>query len=256
MPVNPRYVNTSRTGDVWLEDFDVGLVETLGGVVVGKDYYINVAGVPPTPWTTDRDAEAITFAQVGDRMPGIMVTFASPDDRIVPFVYPVIVVRRESIDPAPQRWPANYLKYRAPADGASQVQVQFYNQDGSQTTLSGYDKYEEQRGGHPYDITYMISVLADGERAETYAQMMLKHVLRVYPPRNGRGVRVKDSIGDTRLYEVFSEGPATLREALDLVDHQAGYSINVRVEGELDLNDPYLATAVQSLDFRLHNGVN
>ena len=256
MPVLPIYINTARTGDVWLEDFDVGLVETMGGVIVGQDYYISIPGVQPTPWPTDRESRSVTFAQRGEYMPGVMVTFASPDDRVIPFVYPVIVVRRESIEPAPSRWASRHLKYRAPSDDAVAAQVQHYNPDGSQTTLNGYDKYEEQLGGHPYDITYMISVLADGENAESIAQKMLKHVMRVYPPRDGRGVRVKDSIGDTRLYEITAEGPTTLRESLDLVDHQAAYMMMVKIEGELDLNDPYVSTSTRSMDFNWYNGVS
>lgn len=254
--INPTYVSNQRTGDVWLENFDVGVVETMDGFVSDGDYFIQIPGVPNTPWPTDRESRSVTFAERGETMPGVMVTFASPDDRITPFVYPCIVIRRESIEPAPSRWPSRHLKYRTPADGANPVSYQYYDRNGSLHIVNGYDQYEEQLGNHPFDITYMISVLASSARAETHAQLMLKRVLRTYPPRDGLGVRVKDSLGDTRAYEVFSEGPAGLREALDMVDHQAGYSVNIRVEGELDLKDPYVAKVATSLDFQYGLGVN
>jgi len=254
--VNPTYVSTQRTGDVWLEDFDVGVIETMGGFIADGDYFMQISGVPPTPWPTDRESRSVTFARRGDTMPGVMVTFVAPDSRITPFVYPCIVVRRESIEPANSRWPSRHLKYRTPAEGANPVTHTWNDQNGVTHTINGYDAYEEQQGNFPFDITYMISVLATAKKAETYAQRMLKHVMRVYPPRDGRGVYVKDSIGDTRTYEVFAEGPASLREAMDMVDHQAGYSVNIRVEGELDLKDPYVVKAATSLDFRYILGVN
>jgi len=254
--INPTYVSNKRTGDVWLEDFDVGVVETMGAFVSDGDYFLQIDGVPNTPWPTDRESRSATFSVRGDRMPGVMITFVAPDDRITPFVYPCIVVRRESIEPAMNRWPSRHLKYRAPAEGANPVTHSWYDQNGQLHTVNGYDSYEEQLGNFPFDITYMISVLASAKKAETYAQRMLKHVMRVYPPRDASGVRVKDSIGDIRAYEVSAEGPSSLREALDMVDHQAGYSVNIKVEGELDLKDPYVTKVATSLDFIYGLGVN
>lgn len=245
MADKPIYVNNTRTGSVFVRDFDEGIVKSMGAVIRTDDYFLEVPGVLYAPYPEDyRDPSLRNIL-----MPGVMVHFAGPDDRLDSFVYPCIVVRRESMEPADQRWPSEHLKYRAPADGAQYVEVQY-----GQTTIGGYTEYEEEKGNYPYDITYMISVLASGKRAESDAIAMLKAVLRAYKPKNS-WVWVKDSVGDIRTYDAYGEGPSNLAEALDIVDRQRGYSVNVKVEGELDLNDPYVSKTARTLDFGYTNGV-
>ncbi len=48
----------------------------------------------------------------------------------------------------------------------------------------------------------------------------------------------------------------SLREALDLLDQQAGYSYTITVQAEIDLRDPYLTSPATSLVFGWNNGVN
>lgn len=243
MPVNPVYINTSRTGDVWVEDFDRGLVETIGAQVNDSDYFLQLEGVNYGYYPADY--REVTLRE--KPMPGILVTFAAPDDRVTAFTLPVIVIRRETVDPAENRWPSHNLKYQAPAPGAVQVTVQY-----GARTITGWSSYEEQVGAWPYDISYTISTLAQGRNCSREAQRMLKQVMRVFPPKAGCGVYVKDSLGTQRTYEAFSEGPDNLTEALDIVDRQAGFSISVRVQAELDLNDPYFTKSVTEFKANTH----
>jgi hypothetical protein len=239
MPVNSNYINTERTGDVWVEDFDRGVIETLGGRIIGDDYFVHIPDVKKGFFSHDYRVTSLRETE----MPDIMVIFAAPDDRVQAYSLPCIVVRRDALDPAEDRWPSKNIKYQAPAPGASQSTIDYHG-----TSVTGWSSYEEQEGAWPYDFTYMISVLAGGRRCTTDAQRMLKHVLRVWQPKANNGVFVTDSIGGTRSYEAFSDGPIDLKEALDIVDRQAGFSINLRINGEIDLNDPYFTTSVTSLE--------
>jgi len=252
MTVNGTYVRTVPTGDVWLYDFDKGVYDTLGGFVSNGKYYLHVDTVPPPPFPVGREAEHGDIGERGDLMPGVPMGFAASDERFLPFVYPMVVIRRESVTEAPQRWPSRGIQYRAPAPGAEPVTVNY----SPTITLEGWSEYEQKPVAHPYDISYMISVLSTGEKAEQHAQAMLKHVMRTFQPRDSCGLRVRDSIGDTRLYEVFAEGPVSLREAMDLVEQQSGYSYTITVQAELDLRDPYFTKPATSLVFGWNNGVN
>ena len=251
--IDPTYVNDAPTGDVWLDDFDTAVFENLGGTISNDKFYVDINGVPPPPFDYSRESEYKRIGEEGDIMPGIPMGFAAGDERFFPFVYPIISIRRESVEPSLQRWPSRNLKYRAPAPGANPVTVQW----GPNLTLEGWDKYEQQQGAYPFDIMYMISVMATDERAEQHAQAMLKHTMRRFPPRDAPPLIVPDSLGDERLYEVIADsGPVSLREALDLVDEQCGYSYTIQVQAELDLRDPYVTRAATSLDFKWHPGVN
>lgn len=244
-PVNPVYINTERTGDVWVEDFDRGVVETMGAQITGDDYFVAIAGVENGYFPHDYRVIELRNTQ----MPGIQVIFAAPDDVVQAFTIPCVVVRRDSIDPADDRWPSRNLKYEAPAPGATQVSVYWPTHPNADADgyVTGWSKYERQEGAWPYDFSYMISVLAAGRNCTTVAQRMIKHIMRIWPPKDNLGVFVKDSLGDLRSYEAFSEGPIDLKEALDVNDRQAGFSMTLRIDGELDLSDPYFTKPVQSM---------
>jgi hypothetical protein len=251
--INTTYVSDTPTGDVWLDDFDTAVFENLKGFISNDKFYVNIDGVPPPPYNHERESEYRRIGEPGDVMPGIPMTFAAADERFVSFVYPTFVIRRESVEPALTRWPSRSLKYRAPAPGANPVTVQW----GPNLTLEGWDKYEHQQSAYPFDIMYMISIMTTDEKAEQHAQLMLKHIMRRFPPRDAAGLIVPDSIGDDRLYEVIADsGPVSLKEALDLVDEQSGYSYTIQVQAELDLRDPYVQQVATSLDFNWHSGVD
>ncbi len=255
MPVDPTYINVEPTGDVWIRDFDKGIVETMGGEEIDSYYYLDhpkISDVRPPPFPDDYQV----VASRGTRMPGVPIKFTNSDDRITDFILPCIVVRRESWEEALGRWPSIHLKYRAPAPGASPVEItRGTTPEGEPNVINGFDQYEQQYGGFPYDITYLISVLTQGLRATSDAQTLLKHVMRTYKPR-GSVIKVMDSVGSERLYDAFASGPTDLKEALDIVDKQGGYSLSVKVLGQIDLNEPMLTNPATSIDFNYQSGVS
>jgi len=240
MPVLSEFVTTDRIiGDRFLEDYDMGMALTLGAQVMGDDMFINVPGVAPAFFAGDYRHKNLR----GERMPGIHVIFATPDDRITAFSLPCMVIRRESVDAADARWPSgSSLKYQAPAPGATPVTVTYAGR-----TIVGWSAYQEQRSAWPYDITYMVSVISAGRRARAEANLMLRHILRRFPPKGGPGVWVKDSLGEAASYETFSESPVSLDEALDIGDRQMGFSVNIKVQALLDLLDPYTTKPVTDI---------
>ena len=220
-------IRNEKIGDVFLREFDEGVVKELGGTIIGNDYYLplnKVPGVEPplfTEW-----AEQV--GDVGQPMPGIPFIFANPGDESQRYVIPCIRVRREDPSPALERWGSLQDKYRVPAEGEEEKTVQYGNR-----MLIGYSKYEMQSSGWPYDIPYTITVEANGNKARTNSQVMLKHCLGVFGPYGV--VHVVDSFGRTRVYNVFGEGPSSLSSVGDIRDRTMIYALSLRVAGELDV---------------------
>lgn len=72
---------------------------------------------------------------------------------------------------------------------------------------------------------------------------MVKHLLRVWQPYSK--IRLIDSLGEQRTYDVFNEGDVLdIGEIVDVADRVKAYTISVRVEGELDINDPWIRATV------------
>lgn len=226
---------SERVGDVFIRNFDEGIVKhTLGSYVYDDGYYLHVDDVVPPPFPDDYRTTDLR----GQRMPDIPVVFVNPDTRLVDYIVPCFVVRREDPTEAPERWMSMGYKYRAPAPNANPVSVQYRNE-----TLEGYDKYEMQMGSFPYDLSYQLSCIASGRYATTYAQKMLKKILSIFRPKNSV-VMVVDSFGDIRYYDVTSTGPVGLGEALDIVDRQDGFSLSIMIRAELDLAEREVRKAV------------
>ena len=131
-------------------------------------------------------------------------------------------------------------KYRAPAPGASEVTVEYGSME-----LTGYDKYEMQPAAWPYDIPYTITVEANGERARTNAQVMLRHCMSIFGPYGI--VTVYDEDGAERKYNVFGEGPSDLSSVSDVRDRTIIYALSLRVAGELDVQTETEHRAVTSV---------
>lgn len=204
-------------GVVSVRSFDEGVVETMNAEIIDSNYWIVLPGIDPPPGS-----------------PGIPVTFAFPEDAFEQFKIPVVVVRRDDISPAMQRWHPGTIHWRAPSVDALKANVN--NSDGS-LFKSGFDRVEEQQQSVPFDFLYTISILARSRGASrSQVNGVLDHVMRVYQPYCK--VRLKDSLGDVRTYEAFNEGVSPLDDIIDIADRVLGFAITLRVEGELDLNDP------------------
>lgn len=216
-----RVQGGARNGLVGIRAFDQGIVETLGAKIDTKldNYFVQIEGIDPAPG-----------------MPGVPITFSFPEDVYEKYKLPAILVRRDDIAPAMQRWHPGAGKYRTPGRGALPVA------SGTQTS---FDRFENAHQSTPFDLVYTLEVRArhrGGEGVRNQANGILHHVLRVYQPY-GRMVLI-DSVGDYRSYEAFMEGVAVLDEVAEVAERMIGFAVTVRVEGELDLNDPVTQKAV------------
>ena len=220
-----RQSGKARTGAVTLRDFDQGVVETLGAKVI-EDRYI-ITGVPNVD------------APPG--LAGVPVVFAHPEEVFQTHKIPVIEVRRDDVSPAMNRWHPGTIHYRVPAQGAQKVAAAIPGTG----MVTGYDSYEEQQQACPFDLLYSINIIAKNRQYMASAQQLLAYVLKIYQPYCG--VWVKDSVGDWRSYEAFLESVAPMDEAADVAERVIGFALSLRVEAELDLNEPFKSKAITKL---------
>ena len=208
---------------MWIRDFDQGMLTTLGGQrpldpKKGDHYRVTLPKLP----VEERD---------------VPVYLINPEQTLVDYVLPRFVIRRSSWEPALQRWMPYTEEYRCPGPGG--VPITINNPAGptsigpSQGTIDGHTTYESKVQAWPYDITYEIEIWA---RYENFAQVMLFHVMRKFPPLQGVMCLV-DSLGDTRQYDAFGNegGPSKLDEIVGMTDRVIAYTYSVRVTGEIDL---------------------
>jgi len=240
-----RTEGRARTGFVNLRSFDEGVVETLGAVIDEdtQNYFLNLP-VVETVGFDPPESSPFYRGTVDPRpgLPGIPITFADPEDVFEKYSIPVILIRREGIDPAMQRWHPGSLQYRTPGRGALQAAVQ---QSPSSEVKYGYDRAEQVDQAAPFDLSYSINIVARNRGApgiRNQANRILDHVLRIYQPYCE--IRLKDSIGDARTYEAFMDGVSHLDEVADVTDRMIGFSVSLRIEGELDLSDPVVRRTV------------
>jgi hypothetical protein len=229
-------IRNEQVGDVWLRDFDLGIAKTLGCVEIGQRFYLpldKAPGVEPPLFTEFYGDED----QVGQPMPGIPLIYANPASAVQRYTLPCIRLRREDPSPALERWMSLHYKYRRPAPGFPEIEVQY----GSRTA-KGYARYEEQEGGYPYDIPYTLTSEGVGKGARTKAHTLLHHCMKKFAPHSI--VKVVDSLGRERKYNVFVEGPSDLSIAADIRDRTIILALSLRVQAELDLRDPALKPSV------------
>lgn len=215
-----------QPGIVTLRDFDQGVVETLGAHVEDQRYWLSLPGVDPPPGK-----------------PGILVTFSFPEAEFKSYVIPLILIRRDDISPANERWHSYHQAYRTPAKTARKVKFPIDN-----THYSGREGFDQKEIGLqpiPFDITYTISILSHyrgalGQRGQV--QAILHHVLKTYPPFTR--VILKDSLGDLRHYFAFMEGTSVLDDHPEISERVIGFGVTLRVEAELDLFDPQVVRTV------------
>lgn len=230
-------LHSSQTGDVWISDFDLGVMNTFGASP-------DTASPIPT-----NNASGLTGSG-GDRCFKVVIPGVSSPDGKVPVyfqdpeaayrykTYPCVVVEREDHSLALHRWMSvGQMEYRAGVGG--QVVI---------GGVSGYTQYIHKPQAMPYDFIYTITAY---DRYERPAQTILKKILQSFPPVGK--LFVKDSLGLQRSYEVYHEGGISPRhEIVDPATRFRGYSITIRVEGELDLMSPVEGHAVTGVDLNIY----
>lgn len=232
MPVLSK--DNQRTGDVWVTDFDRGVITTLGGVVntIGDMYVVTVPGVSPPPPTGEVEFE------------GIPVYFAFPDETIDPKILPSFVVRRDEISPAMSRWHPGNQQYYVPSVNSNAVTVT--NPRTGDVMAEGFDAYEDKSQAVPFDILYTIQIRARyRNNLKVEAMKMLLFTLKRYQPYTT--VYVKDSNDELRSYTAFMESPSALDTKPDVAGRENNFNVSLRVEAELDLNDPIVRRSLSSL---------
>lgn len=225
-------------GDVFFRDFDLGMVKTLQGQLIGHRYYLPrtlfPSIVPPlfSEFTgTDSD--------IGTEMPGIPLSIGESSE-VVRYLVPCVHIKREDPSPALERQHGYRVKYRAPSPGAQESTVTYNGQE-----YTGYTAYQEQEDGIPTDISYTVFCHSAGKSAKTNAHLLLKHCMKYFWPRGK--VFVDDSEGRTRSYWVHSEGPSDLSSVSDIRDRTIIYALSCRVVAEIDVRDPYEQVPVTSV---------
>lgn len=240
-----RALGARPPGMVYLRSFDEGIVRTLRAEVVDGNYWINdprLFSVEPAPG-----------------QPGVPVTFAFPDDNYEHWRVPVLVIRRDDIQPAMNRWHPGMVVSRSPAEGANPLSATVPTGPLTSTVLQGFDRYEVQQQAVPFDLTYTLSIMARhrgfGDKQpighpvrglaspRTQANRLLDYVLRVYQPYSS--VFVWDSNDEIRTYECFMEAVSHLDEVAEVTNRMIGFAVTLRVEAELDLSDPQVRAAVR-----------
>lgn len=227
-----------RNGSVLLRAFDEGIIETLGAFIVDDAYWLRIPGVDPPP-----------------NFPGTPVTFSFPEDIFKTEKLPFILVRRDAIDSAMERWHPGTVTYATPVKGDLARSTTVGNPPApSARTVTGPGTIEQQEQAHPYDITYTLSCIAHyrgGISVRGAVNTLFQYVLKYYQAYCTVGVR--DSLGSLRGYSGFQTGTSVLDEIPEITDRVLGFGVTVRVEAELDLNDPYFVKTVsRPLTLRLH----
>lgn len=241
-----RWLGLAKTGFVGLRNFDQGLVETTGAYVEPDKNGQPKYWLKPGRHLWGDKAEGLP------EMPGVPVVFANPEDVNQDMKFPFVLVTRADISPDMERWSLGYQQYRAPADGA----VPFTTTLPNGAIVNGYDRMEIVPQAIPYNITYSITIKArfrgaPGQRNQVNG--IFEHILRKFPPYGT--IDVVDSIGDLRKYQAFNESVSNLDSITEVQDRVIGFQMLIRVEAELDLNDPYTAQTVRKVPAPVFNPI-
>jgi len=234
-----RRRGAARNGTVGLREFDQGVILTLGGElsqdpgIAGDKYYLTgIPGVCPP---------------MGE--PGVPIVFASPDDRLQEFKFPNIMIRRDNMEPANQRRHPGLKQYRTAAPGAQRLRYEVFGEVYSE----GWSEIEEVTQADPWDLSYSLTITARnrGGRLQSgprnQANAILNHVLKRFRAHSYSHLLVVDSVGDKRYYNVFLESVGPQDEFGEPTDRVIAFSVSIRIEAELDLEDPVRHTAVTAI---------
>jgi hypothetical protein len=223
-------------GTVWVDDFDRGVVVSLGGGIetyaIGGDtrqaYAVTVPGL-----TTD-------YADIGNKVP---IMFTTPEAEYQPFTIPCFVVKRNDLSPAFDRQAWYGIVQKEPAADAVLTTITKYIENGIPVTQSGYSEYVSRWRAMPFDIGYDVEVMG---RGHIDGLKMLNHAMKMFAPP-WFNISVVDSAGDTRLYDAGEVSVSNSSELADIADRTIGWTISFTLRAELDLNVDFSTRAVTSL---------
>lgn len=214
-----------RSGTVFIEDFDVGLVTTFGAVLKTitlddeqvQDYAVQIPGVTGP-----------------DEYDGLVpVIFQEPEDVYQVGFIPHIAISRSAITPAMQRWHPGGRAYQVAAKVAQMVEAQNGQIGPTLNEVKGY--------ALPFDITYDLHMRA---RLRQQANNMLRFIGRFYWAYSN--LYFIDNEGDERGYVAYQESVDNLDELVEFSDRTLGFTMSLRIEGELDFSDPIVVPTMRA----------
>jgi len=217
---------SARTGIVFLRDFDEGMIRTAGGELIPHEFDGETVQVYAV-----RIDNVLGPDEYGGYIP---IYFQEPEATYQNELLPNIVVSRTALNHAPQRRNPGGREYYTPAATSKTVT--------SSGGVQGPSALEIKQWADPYDIMYEVHIRA---RLRTQADLMLRKVGQKFGPYGQ--VYFIDSVGAERGYYAFQESLDTLDEIVDVADRTLGWTISLRVEGELDFHDPYVAPTSPNL---------
>lgn len=223
----------SDLSTVFVDDFDRGVITTLGGELVTvtvdgrsrQEYAVVVAGL---------DSGLDVYA---GKVP---VQFMLGADRLVEHIYPSIVVRRVDPEGGYDRAAWWGRAKKVPADGAVAVDLVVTAVDGSQETVSGFDRYAVQWRAEQWNIPYDVHVFA---QTQGILLKLVRHVLRVIAPPSFP-VTVMDSEGDERQYDAVDVAMSNTSELVEIGSRKAAQSWSFVLRAELDVHDTWEVAAM------------
>ena len=223
-------LSSTRTGTVFIKDFDRGVITTIGAQLIDVADPCR-SGVFPN--SSKRYALSVAGVCGPDEYGGMVpIIFNDPDDAYQKDLIPQIHIERSALLPAPQRRQSPGYDYRIPAPQAKMVK--------GWTGETGPTMVEVKGIADPYDITYELHIRT---RLANEVSMILRVVAGAFPPMDG-ALYVMDTEGACRSYDVFQESINDLSSIVDVQDREAGWTVSIRVEGEIDLRDPVIRKTV------------
>lgn len=233
-----RREGVADPGRVTIASFDEGVVLTMGAELASskgpsgvKDHYVlKLPGVTYSPGSE-----------------GVQIIFGSPEDQLERLRLPYILVVRQDLNPAPQRWHSvGAQQARYPGPGALLLSIP---KPGG--VVQGPDRMTELAQALPYDITYQITCVSRMRKkaaGQGEVATIIQHLMKKFPFNTV--LWLKDSLGDLRSYDAFSDTVGTEDEVGGVTERMLGFSFSLRVEGELDLSDPVTASVAQGRTIR------
>lgn len=224
----------SVPGKVFIDDFDLGVVRTLGAFLDDRAPVEEPSFILPVKGLK-KDEQRQTYLEQ-DVVP---VTFGHPEAFMSIWKLPGVFIRREGIEPDLTRYTQELEAFRIPAPNTKMVNGVVMNID-----PEGPAELMQRQRAEAYNFVYVIDMIA---RYRTDANALLQTILPRY--KQHHAILVKDDVGDFNEYTAFLDSIDDLQNVLGVTMKEVGYSLNIRVVGELDLFDNVVrptATTIES----------
>jgi len=212
-----------RSGTVFIEDFDEGLVRSFGGQLI--DFVIG--GEHCQEYVLIEDS-----VQGPNQYRGaIPIVFGVAQDAYQADLLPRIHVSRSAVSAAGARRESGGYEYRVPAQASQTVRA--WN------GVTGPSLVEIKLRPEPHDITYDVTIKVPSGHGGGVrgANRLLRRIGAVLSDQGA--IEVKDSEGHLRVYPYLRENLQDISEVLEVSERVSGWTLSGRVMGELDFNDPY-----------------